>query len=149
MREVVKMAYDKIKGRCFCGAVELRVTGEPAAMGYCHCKDCAKWSAAPMNSYSFWGPDQLEIIKGKENIETFSKTEHSKRKFCKKCGGHLMTEHPDSNVVDIFAVILEGFKFKPSIHVNYESKTVSVKDGLPKFKDLPEEFHGSGEILPE
>ncbi len=102
-----------------------------------------------MNSYSFWGPDQLEIIKGKENIETFSKTEHSKRKFCKKCGGHLMTEHPDSNVVDIFAVILEGFKFEPSIHVNYESKTVSVKDSLPKFKDLPEEFHGSGEILPE
>ena len=143
------MANDKIKGRCFCGAVEIRASGEPVAMGYCHCKDCAKWSAAPMNSYSFWGPDQLEIIKGKENIETFSKTEHSKRKFCKKCGGHLMTAHPDSNLVDIFVVILEGFQFKPSIHVNYESKIVSVKDGLPKFKDLPEEFHGTGEILPE
>ena len=143
------MANDKIKGRCFCGAVEIRASGEPVAMGYCHCKDCASWSATPMNSYSLWGPDQLEITKGKENIETFSKTEHSKRKFCKKCGGHLFTDHPDSNLVDIFAVILEGFKFKPSIHVNYESKTVSVKDGLPKFKDLPEEFHGSGEILPE
>ena len=60
-----------------------------------------------------------------------------------------MTEHPSSNLVDIFAVILEGFSFKPSIHVNYESKTVLVKDGLPKFKDLPKEFNGSGEILPE
>ena len=143
------MANDKIKGGCFCGAVELRVTGEPSAMGYCHCKDCAAWSATPINSYSFWEPDQIEITKGIENIKTFSKTDHSKRKFCKKCGGHLMTEHPGSNVVDIFAVILEGFLFEPAIHVNYESKTVSVKDGLPKFKDLPEEFHGSGEILPE
>ena len=60
-----------------------------------------------------------------------------------------MTEHPGSNVVDIFAVILEGFLFEPAIHVYYDSKTVSVKDGLPKFKDLPKEFHGSGEILPE
>ena len=94
-----------------------------------------------------YSPEML--TKGLENIQTFSKTDHSKRKFCKKCGGHLMTEHPSSNLVDIFAVILEGFSFKPSIHVNYESKTVSVKDGLPKFKDLPEEFNGSGEILPE
>ena len=27
-------------GRCFCGAVELTVTGAPAVMGYCHCADC-------------------------------------------------------------------------------------------------------------
>jgi len=60
-----------------------------------------------------------------------------------------MTEHPDSNFIDIVAPILEDFQFKPTINVYYESKTVSVKDRLPKFKDLPEEFNGSGEILPE
>ena len=27
-------------GNCFCGAVELQVTGEPAAIGYCHCTSC-------------------------------------------------------------------------------------------------------------
>ena len=143
------MSEEKIKGRCFCGAVELIVTGEPFAMGYCHCKDCAEWSATPINSYSFWRFDQLEITKGIENIKTFSKTDHSMRKFCQICGGHIMTDHPSSNLVDVFAVILENFSFKPTIHVNYESKSVSVKDGLPKFKDLPKEFNGSGEILPE
>lgn len=25
------------KGSCFCGAVEFTVSGDPAAMGYCHC----------------------------------------------------------------------------------------------------------------
>ena len=30
-------------GRCFCGAVELTVTGEPVAMGYCHCESCRQW----------------------------------------------------------------------------------------------------------
>ncbi len=60
-----------------------------------------------------------------------------------------MTEHPDSNFVDIFAPIFEDFQFKPTIHVYYKSKTVSVKDGLPKFKDLPEEFNGSGGTIPE
>ena len=101
------MAGNKKTGRCFCGTVELSASGESVTMGYCHCKDCAKWSAAPINSYSFWRPDQVVITKGKEHIQTFSKTSHSNRQFCKKCGGHLMTEHPDSNFIDIFATILE------------------------------------------
>ena len=33
------------KARCFCGEVEIEVTGEPAAMGYCHCASCRQWSA--------------------------------------------------------------------------------------------------------
>ena len=60
-----------------------------------------------------------------------------------------MTEHPDSNLIDIFALIFDDFKFRPTIHVYYENRTVSVKDGLPKFKDLPTEFNGSGAIIPE
>ena len=24
-------------GGCFCGAIELRIDGKPAAMGFCHC----------------------------------------------------------------------------------------------------------------
>ena len=139
----------KLKGKCFCGSVELEVSGDPAAMGYCHCKDCAAWSAGPINSFSLWNPDQVKFTKGESNIETYFKTEHSHRKFCKKCGGHLVNDHPDSNLVDVFAVIIENFDFKPALHVNYENRTVSVKDGLPKFKDFPKEFNGTGEILPE
>ena len=60
-----------------------------------------------------------------------------------------MTEHPGMNLIDIVAVFLKGFSFKPSIHINYESKMVSVKDGLPKFKDMPEDFGGSGTLLPD
>tara|TARA_Y100001970_G_C14216033_1_gene849696 strand:- start:642 stop:1076 length:435 start_codon:yes stop_codon:yes gene_type:complete len=144
------LSATKVNGKCFCGAVKLEITGSPVAMGYCHCKDCAAWSATPINSYSLWKPNQVKIIKGEKNIATFSKTTHSKRKFCKKCGGHILNDHPESDLVDVFAVILENFVFKPTIHVNYESKTVSVKDGLTKFKNLPIEFNGgTGETLPE
>jgi len=143
------MTVENKKASCFCGSVELEISGEPSVMGYCHCKDCAAWSATPINSFSLWDPEKVKITKGEENVETFFKTEHSMRKFCTKCGGHLMNDHPDSNLVDVFAVIIEGFNFNPSMHVNYESKSVSIKDGLPKFKDLPKEFKGSGEILPE
>ena len=58
------MSDERIQGRCFCGAVELIVTGEPSAMGYCHCKDCAACSATSINAYSFGGLINLKLQKG-------------------------------------------------------------------------------------
>ena len=84
------MAGNKKTGRCFCGTVELSASGESVTMGYCHCKDCAKRSAAPMNSHSFWTPDQVEITKGNEHIQTCSKTSDIKTKFYKKSGRNPM-----------------------------------------------------------
>tara|TARA_B100001173_G_C15756600_1_gene449079 strand:+ start:152 stop:316 length:165 start_codon:yes stop_codon:yes gene_type:complete len=52
-------------------------------------------------------------------------------------------------VVDVYAGLVEGLEFKPALHLNYESTIMPMKDGLPKFKDFPEEFGGSGEMRPE
>lgn len=140
---------DTYQGRCFCGEVEFEVTGAPAVMGYCHCDDCRSWLAAPINATSLWPPDSVRITRGEANIGTYNRSEAAYRKFCKTCGGHLMTDHPGMGLVDIYASILQDFSFAPTAHVHYGKKTVSVTDGLPKFKDLPEEYGGSGEMLPE
>ena len=82
------------KGSCFCGAVQLTVSGEPAGMGYCHCEDCRLWSAGPVNAFSLWQPQSVSITGGENNIETYNKTDNSYRKWCKTCGGHVLSEHP-------------------------------------------------------
>ena len=137
------------KGTCFCGKVEFEATGAPAVAGYCHCEDCQAWSAAPINAFSLWPPESVRITKGEGEVGTFNKTENSYRKFCTSCGGHIMSDHPGMKLVDVYANLLQGFAHEPTLHVHYASKMVSVKDGLPKFKDLPAEFGGSGETLPD
>ena len=89
------------------------------------------------------------FTKGEEHVGTFNKTERSARKFCKICGGHVMSDHPGFGLVDIYATIVPELKHEPTLHVFYEYKTISMKDGLPKFKDLPGDFGGSGDTLPE
>ena len=37
----------------------------------------------------------------------------------------------------------------PPLHVNYAETVLPMKDGLPKLKDFPEAFGGSGEMLAE
>ena len=38
---------------------------------------------------------------------------------------------------------------KPSVHVNYAETVLPMRDGLPKLKDFPSEFGGSGETILE
>lgn len=136
-------------GKCFCGAVEVSVTGEPAAMGYCHCASCRKWSAGPINAFTLWPQASVRITKGEADIGTYNKTAQSGRKWCTKCGGHVMTDHPAWGLIDVYAATIPDFPFKPGVHVHYQETVLRVRDGLPKMKDVPKEMGGSGETLPE
>ena len=137
------------RGTCFCGAVGLEVTGEPAGMGYCHCESCRAWSAGPVNAFTLWQPDQVKVTRGAENIGHFKKTEKSDRQFCALCGGHVMTWHPGFGLVDVYAAILPSLRFQPGVHVNYAETVLPMKDGLPKLRDFPSELGGSGEAVAE
>ncbi|TAM09802.1 MAG: GFA family protein [Nevskiaceae bacterium] len=144
------MSNDKTyHGSCFCGAVRFTVTGEPVAMGYCHCNDCRHWSASPVNGFTLWPKDALKVTQGEELIGTYHKTDNSHRKWCTKCGGHLFNAHPTMGLVDVFSSVTPDFPHKPAVHVYYGETVLHVKDGLPKMKDLPAEFGGSGATLPE
>jgi hypothetical protein len=134
-------------GRCFCGAVELAVSGAPEAMGYCHCSSCRKWSAGPVNAFTLWKPDHVRVTKGAELVGTFAKTPNSQRKWCTRCGGHLMTEHPVWGLVDVYAATIPDLPFKPAVHVNYQEHVVSVADGLPRLRDFPAELGGTNELM--
>ena len=67
------------------------MSGQPVAMGYCHCESCRRWSAGPVNAFTLWKPEALKVTHGAASIGTYNKTPISYRKWCKQCGGHLFT----------------------------------------------------------
>jgi len=137
------------QGECFCGAVALEATGAPEGMGYCHCRSCRSWSGGPVNAFSLWKPDAVKVTRGAEHIGTFAKSPQSERRYCTKCGGHLMTNHPTFGLIDVFAATLPSLDFKPGVHVNYAETVLPMRDGLPKLKDFPADLGGSGETVAE
>jgi len=140
---------DKHTGTCFCGAVEVEVTGAPEAMGYC---------PLPLLPLLVgWAGERLylvearerESLQGAEFVGKFMKTPVSDRKYCTKCGGHLMTDHPPLGLVDVYAATIPSVDFVPGVHVNYSETVLPMKDGLPKLKDFPGRLGGSGIAVPE
>jgi hypothetical protein len=137
------------EGSCFCGAVQLSVTGAPVGMGYCHCDSCRKWSAGPVNAFTLWKPETVAITKGKDRIGSFNKTPGSTRKWCTICGGHILTEHPTLGLTDVYAAVIPDFPFEAGVHVHYQETALHIHDGIIKQKDVPKEMGGSGMVLPD
>ena len=60
-----------------------------------------------------------------------------------------MANHPPLELVDVFAATLPTLQFSPGVHINYAETVLPMRDGLPKLKDFPTEFGGSGEQMTE
>ena len=140
---------DTHRGGCFCGAVAIEATGAPANMGYCHCNSCRSYAGAPVSAFTLWPAASVRDTRGAESLGEFAKTWFSHRRFCTKCGGHVLVEHPSLGLVDVHAAMLPTLGFSPTVHLHYAETVLRMKDGLPKFRDFPREVGGSGETMPE
>jgi len=98
-----------------------------------------------VNAFSLWKPEAVRVTAGSDQLGMYQKTPISQRQFCKICGGHVMTNHPPLGLVDVFVATIPTLSFKPGVHVNYAETVLPMRDDLPKFKDFPKEFGGSGE----
>jgi hypothetical protein len=90
----------------------------------------------------------VKVSKGEQYLGKFHASELSDRRYCTKCGGHVMIDHPTLGLADI-RVPLRGLPFKPTVHLNHEEKPLPIRDGLPKLRDFPKEIGGSGEMISE
>lgn len=136
-------------GSCYCGAVQIEMQGEPLEMGYCHCENCRRYSAAPVSAITLWKKEDVNVTKGAEFLCKFRSSDISDRGYCTKCGGHILVDHPTLGLTDVRLGALRDFPFKPKVHLNYQETVLPIKDGLLKLKDFPAEIGGSGETLPE
>ncbi|MGI9245222.1 MAG: GFA family protein [Steroidobacteraceae bacterium] len=134
---------------CTCGAVQLQLEGEPPVQVYCHCSSCRGWLGAPIHGATLWPTDSVRITQGADKLGMFKRTENSHRQFCTSCGAPVLVGHPAIGMTDVPAGSIRGFSFKPTLHVHYGEKVMAVRDGLPKFKDFPKDFGGSGDVIAE
>ncbi|HEY8519205.1 MAG TPA: GFA family protein [Gammaproteobacteria bacterium] len=132
---------------CFCGSVELELTGEPVFQGFCHCDSCKRWLGAPMNAATLWPIASVRFRKGEDLLGTFAKAPRSQRKHCTQCGGSVLNAHYDEGVSDVLASLIKDFPFAPTMHVHYRERLLDARDDLPKFSDLPIELGGTGELV--
>ena len=121
-------------GHCLCGKTRWQYEGDVTWACYCHCDDCRRncaapvvaWLGVPMNRFKWTG----------QTPKTIESSSGVFRHFCEDCGSPLGFEanhYPGG--MHLYAASMEDpEKFKPTFHVNYQSKLpwLEMNDDLPK-----------------
>lgn len=125
-------------GRCLCGAVRYRASGDPIWTGFCHCESCRRATGGATTAYAGF-PD------GKFRFEGMPPTEYRSsngviRTFCPVCGSSLAyrsARWPGETHI-LLGTADRPEEFKPSFHCNTKEQMpwLHFADGLPCFQTV-------------
>ena len=128
--------------KCGCGAVEIKVTGQPLMRYVCHCDDCQTVHETAYACALY--PAALVKVSGETSAKVL-KT--SPRTRCARCGTYLFAEMPGRDVRGINGALFPAGSFAPEFHIQCKFAKNPIMDELPHFRSLPTRFGGSGELM--
>ena len=124
---------------CDCGAVKLRLKGEPRVRGFCHCEDCRGLLKIPYHSVTAWEGDNCEVVEGFESLAEYRHpTKSMKRYFCTHCGETLFNSNAAGWRVVSQLLIRKNYddalpeNLRSKMHFFYDRRIVDIDDELPK-----------------
>lgn len=80
-----------VTGKCYCGAVQYKVEGDPMFKGQCHCRECQYIAGGSPNIVMGMPEATFSYTKGAPKAFTRSDLDNPvTREFCPDCGTHLL-----------------------------------------------------------
>ena len=133
-----------IEAQCRCGAIRLKICGEPVVQLYCHCDDCQTAHGAAYVPAAIYPAQSVEVVQGKPTPMVVKSTE---RMRCPACGAYLFAELSSVGMRSVSVYLLPRGAFKPQFHVQCAHAVLPVVDSLPHYKGFPASFGGAEEFI--
>ncbi len=120
-------------GRCQCGAVSFRVSGNMRDVVNCHCGQCRRIHGhAP--GYSAARQSELSI-EGEASIRWYRTSDQAQRGFCSHCGSSLFWKPDGRDTISVAAGALNpptGMKTVRHIFAADKGEYYEIADGVPQ-----------------
>jgi hypothetical protein len=120
-------------GRCLCGAVTYRVSGNMRDVVNCHCSQCRRIHG---HAPGYSAARKAEIaIEGEDNITWYHSSEEAQRGFCSRCGSSLFWRPEGRETISVSAGSLNpptGLKTVRHIFAADKGDYYTISDGVPQ-----------------
>ena len=132
-----------VQGRCLCGAVAFELQGLPLRLHNCHCSRCRKARSAAHATNGFFGREQLNWIRGEEQVVSFSLPGAKRfgQAFCRRCGSSVPRVVASTGNVVVPCGSLDdapGIPVASHIFVGSKAPWFDITDATPQYEALPE-----------
>ncbi len=129
------MGKSKLRGHCYCGAVQFEISGEPSWVCYCHCDSCRRHTASVVTTYAQFHLDQVNFTHAQPSSYV-TDLNNVKRSFCGECGSPISYESniSENEIFMYLGIFNQPEKLKPQDHVFYREHIpwLNIDDGLPR-----------------
>lgn len=127
-----------MRGSCLCGKCVFELKGRISAVGKCHCSKCRKVSGTGSNAVHWARPDNVQWIKGSENIKEYSQPDGWKTVFCSNCGSPLPAMDRRKTMWFVPAGLIDedpGVGVRGHIWVESKPSWEVIGDDAPQYKE--------------
>lgn len=131
-----------IEVKCRCGAIGLKIDGDPVAQIYCHCDDCRAAQGAAYVGSSIYPARSVHVVRGEPTPMVVKATQ---RMRCAVCATYLFAEVTQAELRSVNGFLLPATEFNPQLHVQCQHAVLPVVDNLPHYKGFPTAFGGTDE----
>jgi len=129
-----------LTGSCLCGSVAYAVDAPIGPIIHCHCTTCRKAHGAAFSSLSPVPREQFRWIRGAELVASFESSPGKFRRFCPRCGSHLVADRAGQPVVLLRLGCLDTpVTDRPKAHI-WRSDGAPWFDPKDQLPELPEGF---------
>ena len=81
-----------LNGSCLCGSIAYEADAELRKIIHCHCQTCRKTHGSAFSSVTAVPRESFRWTRGAELLGAIESSPGKFRRFCSKCGSHLMAE---------------------------------------------------------
>jgi hypothetical protein len=126
-----------LTGTCLCGAVAYEADAAAARIAHCHCRTCRKTHGTAFSSVTAVPREKFRWTRGAEVLGGFESSPGKFRRFCTKCGSHVMAERVEQPVVLLRLGCLDSeIRDIPQVHI-WRSDGASWYDPTTVVPELP------------
>lgn len=124
-----------LNGSCLCGAVAYEADAPVERIVHCHCHTCRKTHGTAFSSVTAVSQDKFRWLRGEEVLGAIESSPGKFRRFCSKCGSHVMAERVTQAVVLLRLGCLDTeVRNVPQVHIwrSDAAPWYDPKIGLPE-----------------
>lgn len=127
-----------LTGSCLCGGVAYEADAELGRIAHCHCPTCRKTHGAAFSSVTAVPREKFRWVRGAELLGSFESSPGKFRRFCTRCGSHVMAERTAQPTVLLRLGCLDtAVGERPQVHI-WRSLGASWYDPKKQVDEMPE-----------
>jgi hypothetical protein len=127
-----------LTGSCLCGSVAYEVDAPSGPIVHCHCQTCRKTHGSAFSSVTSVPRERFRFVRGEELLNAFESSPGKFRKFCSRCGSHIVAERTGQSTTLLRLGCLDTpIEAKPLAHI-WRSDAASWYDPKQEVPEFPQ-----------